>query len=367
MSAGEPFAAAGSAGLSRVRRRLPTVRGARGAAVVLGVVALAVVLPFLLNAYWLRTFVFIEIAALAAVGLNVLTGHTGQVSLGHAFFLAVGAYTAAYLGGDLGLTAAVWIPAAGLMAGIVGAIVGPTALRLRGLYLAIVTIALIYIGQHIWINWGLVSGGPGGRSFPPPTFGSFSFANGLHVGNSFINSDGLYYYLTLLLLALAMLFVRNLGRSRAGRSMLAVRDRELAAAVLGVDVARTKVTAFVVSSAIAGVAGALYASYLTFVVPTAWNLLLSITYVIMIVVGGLGTVWGPVLGAVFVVGLPSLFQDVSGSLPFLASGSNSGGVISPADLSTLVYAAILIAFLVLEPRGVIGLVERLASIARRRR
>jgi branched-chain amino acid transport system permease protein len=346
-------------------RRLPLLAG-RGGTVSAGVVAaIGVVLPFMINAYWLSTAVFVLIAAIGALGLDVLTGRTGQISLGHAFFLAVGAYTAGVMGERYGLTAALWIPAAAVVAGILGGLVGPTALRLRGLYLAIVTIGLIFIGQHIFTNVSYLSGGPGGEALPNPTFGSLNFANGVVIGGLSINRSGLYYYLAFLLLAAFMVFVNNFGKGRPGRAMYAVRDRELAAAVLGVDVARTKVIAFVVSSMLAGVSGALYGCYLGFVVPTQWDLTLSIEYVVMIVVGGMASVWGPLLGAAFVIGLPSLLQDVSGSLPFLATGSNPNGVLTVSDASAIVYGVFLVVFLIVEPRGLVGLGRRLAALARR--
>ena len=225
--------------------------------VITAIAGLGVLLPFMVNGYWLSTAVFVLIAAIGALGLDLLTGRTGQISLGHAFFLGVGAYTGGVLGGRYGLSAALSIPAAAVVAGLLGGLVGPTALRLRGLYLAIVTIGLIFIGQHVFVNVVYLSGGPGGEALPVPTFGGVNFARGVHVGRLFINRDGLFYYLALVLLAAAMAYVHNLGRSRHGRSMYAVRDRELAAAVLGVDVARTKVMAFVLSSMLAGVSGAL--------------------------------------------------------------------------------------------------------------
>ncbi len=333
---------------------------------VAGMAVLGALLPFMVNGYWLSTAVFVLIGAIGALGLDVLTGRTGQISLGHAFFLGVGAYTGGVLGGRYGLSAAVWIPAAAIVAGILGGLVGPTALRLRGLYLAIVTIGLIFIGQHVFLNVSYLSGGPGGEALPVPTFGPLNFGNGTHLGGLFINRDGLYYYLALALLAASMAYIYNLGRSRQGRSMNAVRDRELSAAVLGVDVARTKVMAFVLSSMLAGVSGALYGSYLGFVVPTQWNLALSIEYVVMIVVGGMATVWGPVLGAVFVIGLPALLQNVSSSLPFLATGTNAHGILTVSDAAAIVYGVFLVVFLLLEPRGVIGVGQRVSSLVRRR-
>jgi branched-chain amino acid transport system permease protein len=344
--------------LAVTRRARPRVKG-RAATLTLLVVA-AVVLPFGLNAYWLTTAVFVLIAAIGAMGLGVLTGYTGQVSLGHAFFLAVGAYTAAVLGGNDHLTAAIWLPAAGVIAGVCGAIVGPTALRLRGLYLAIVTIGLVFIGQHIWFNVPAISGGPGGRVFPPVQFGSFDFSAGqqLSLGGLVIDHNGLYYYLSLLLLAAAMIYVFNLQRTRVGRAMQAVRERELPASVMGIGLARTKVSAFVISSFMAGVSGALYASFLSFVIPDQWSLLLSIQYVAAIIVGGTGTVWGPVLGSIVIFALPSALQSL------FPQTSTTGVPID--DITSIAYGLLIVAFFVWEPRGLVGLGSRLGALPQRR-
>jgi branched-chain amino acid transport system permease protein len=349
--------------MSRALTALSTspTRTASIAAVVVGIL-----LPFWVGAYWLSALVWVLIFALGALGLDVLTGRTGQISLGHAFFLSIGAYTGAVLGLTLRLPAVAWIPAGGVAAGIVGGLVAPTALRLKGLYLAIVSLGLVYLGQQIFTNVSYVSGGPGGRSMPIPAFGSLQFAKGLSIGPIFINEDGLYYYLAFILLGLGMLFVRNLSRTHLGRSMTAVRDGELAGAVLGVNVARTKITAFVVSSFIAGVAGAMYGSYLNFATPGQFDLSLSVQFVAMIIVGGMGTLWGPMLGALFVWGLQSELDNVASSVPFLQGGTHTGG-IPVGDAAAIVYGLLLIVFLLLEPRGVVGLGHRVALLARRRR
>ena len=329
------------------------------AAVVLLVAACA--LPFVLDAFWLSTADFILISAIGALGLTVLTGFTGQVSLGHAFFLGVGAYTAALLA-DHGVNAALWIPAAGLVAGGFGLLVGPSALRLRGLYLAIVTIGLVFIGAHVFVNLPAISGGPAGRATPQPQWGPADFANGATIAGISFDRNGLYYYLALLILAIAVLFVHNLSRSRAGRAMQAVRDRETAASLLGVDTARTKLAAFTVSSVLAGVCGALYSAYLFHVDPSQWDLILSIQFVAIVIVGGIGSTWGAVLGAVFVTGLPAVLDHYSDSLPFLQHSAGSGG-IAVGDATNLLYGVLIVVFLVVEPRGLIGLVAR--ALARR--
>jgi branched-chain amino acid transport system permease protein len=325
--------------------------------------AFIVVLPFWLGASSLTTATFVLIAAIGATGLNVLTGYAGQISLGHAFFLAAGAYTGAVLGADHGVSAALWIPAAGLLAAVLGALVGPMALRLRGLYLAIVTLGIVFIGQHVLLNSSGISGGPQGRAFPAVVIGSFDFSPGksLQLGGLTIDHDGLYYYLALLILAAATAFVWSLRRTRGGRAMVAVREREVPAALMGIDVGRTKVVAFVVSAALAGVSGALYASYLSFAQPTQWNLAMSIQFIAAIIVGGMGTTAGPLLGSCVVFALPSLLKN----LPFVPA-EGAGGGISVGDLTSITYGLLIVGFLVLEPRGLVGLADRLGSLFSRR-
>jgi branched-chain amino acid transport system permease protein len=319
---------------------------------------IAVLLPFWLSEGQLSTASFIVIGAIGALGLGLLTGYAGQISLGTAFFLGVGAYTAAVLGGDHHWNAILWIPAAGVIAGLFGALVGPTALRLRGLYLAIVTIGLVYIGQNIFVNATSLTGGPEGRSLPVVHFANwldFSPGNTLNLAGLTIDHNGLYYYLGLLILGISALFVWNLSRSRTGRAMQAIRDRELAASVIGVDPARTKITAFVISSFLAGVSGALYGSFISYAQPGDWSLALSIQYLAAIIVGGMGTVMGPVLGAIVVFGLADVIQNLS-----FISQNGSGG-ISAADFSAIVYGLIIIVFLVVEPKGLMGLGTRFVS------
>jgi branched-chain amino acid transport system permease protein len=317
-------------------------------------VVAAVLLPFGLSAAQLTTATFVVIAAIGATGLNVLTGYAGQISLGHAAFLGVGAYTGAVLGADHGVGALVWIPAAGVAAALLGGLLGPIALRLRGLYLAIVTLGLVFIAQHVFFNAGGLTGGPQGRAFPAVELGSLDFSPGqvLRLGGVTIDSSGLYYFLGLILLAAATAFAWNLRRSRTGRAMVALREREAAAAVMGVDVARVKVTAFVVSSFLAGIGGALYGSYLSFAQPDQWSLLMSIQFIAAVIVGGLGTTAGPLLGCAVVFALPSLLKQ----LPFLPA-EGSGG-LSAGDLTSITYGLLIVAFLTLEPRGIAGIADR---------
>jgi branched-chain amino acid transport system permease protein len=326
----------------------------RARIVLVAIVLAALVLPFQLGTSALTTATFVVIAAIAATGLNVLTGYAGQISLGHAFFLAVGAYTGAWLGEDLGWSAALWLPAAGVVAGAFGALVGPVALRLTGLYLAIVTLGLVFIGQHAFFNADSLTGGPQGRTFPPVVIGPFDFSPGqvLRVGSLQIDHNGLYYYLALALLAAATAWAWNVRRTSSGRAMVAVRERELAASVMGVDVRRVKVAAFTAAAFMAGVSGALYASYVSFAQPGEWSLLLSIQFVAAVIVGGMGTVAGPLLGSAVVFALPTLLKN----LPFLPE--EAAGGVSVSDLSSIAYGLLIVVFLVVQPSGLVGITNR---------
>ena len=312
------------------------------------------------------------VAAIAALALNVLSGYTGQVSLGIAFFMAIGAYTAAWLGGTppasprdplgLGLSFVIWLPAAGIVAALVGALVGPTALRLKDFYLGIVSLALIFIGHYIFFNATGITGGPQGRTFPPVVIGSFSFDQQNNVpGTGFALTPGQQYFLLLfIVLVLAALFVHNVMRTRAGRAFQAVRDNEIGASIMGVNLLEAKMGAFILSSFLAGIAGALLASYNRYVVPDYWDLTLSIQFVAAIIIGGIASVWGSILGATFVFALPLLIDRFS-----LLPPSTSAVGLSSGDLNAIIYGLLIFAFLLFEPGGVIGLVRRSQALARK--
>jgi branched-chain amino acid transport system permease protein len=318
---------------------------------------------------WLTIANYTLIAAIATLGLNVLSGYTGQVSLGITFFMAIGAYTAAWLGGDpptssndpvgLGLSFLVWLPAAGIVAALAGALIGPTALRLKNFYLGIVTLSLVFIGHYIFMNASRLTGGPQGRVFPIPRFGDFSFANQNDIFGVTLTSGQQYFLLLLLVLGFSMLFVGNIMRSRAGRAFQAVRDNEVGAAIMGINLFEAKMGAFILSSFLAGIAGALFASYSRYIVPNYWDLALAIQFVAAIIVGGVASIWGSVLGAAFVFALPRLIDRA----PFLAPSGASNG-LSSGDLNALIYGFLIIVFLLFEPGGVMGLIRRSQILAR---
>ena len=325
-------------------------------AVVVGLL-LFVFLPIQLTDYPINVLNFAGIAAIGAIGLNLLTGYTGQVSLGHAFFIGLGSYVWAHFGGDQKMSLLVWLPLAAVMGGAIGAIVGPFALRLKGNYLAIVSLGLVFIGEHVWNNFESVTGGLTGISGDhAATIGPVDFSDLTIFGRSF-STDESYFYLIWGLVILGALIAKNIVRSRPGRAMQAVRDRDVAAAVIGVNLARYKVAAFAISGAYAAVAGAVYGSYVTYVQSAQWNLLLSIQYIAIIIVGGVGTIFGSILGALFLGGSPRLVEEWAPKFGFITDFLK----IETAVLNLLIFGIVIVLFLVLEPRGMAGIWFRLKA------
>ncbi|HEU5381294.1 MAG TPA: branched-chain amino acid ABC transporter permease [Ktedonobacteraceae bacterium] len=336
------------------------------------VLAIGILFFTLANEDWFTIVNYMLIAAIAALGLNVLSGYTGQVSLGIAFFMAIGAYTAALLGdpaptssfSPMGyhLSFLIWLPAAGLVAALAGALIGPTALRLKGFYLGIVSLALVFIGQYLFKNIRTLTGGPQGRAFPIPVIGDAS----LDQQNSFfgmaLTSGQQYFLLILIVLVGAAFFVQNVMRSRAGRAFQAVRDNETGAAIMGVNLFEAKMGAFVLSSFLAGLAGALFASFSRYVIPDYWGLTLSIQFVAAIIVGGIASVWGSILGAAFIFGLPLVLDHFM----LFPPGTSAGGLNS-GDLNALLYGLLIVVFLLFEPGGLVGIVRRGQALTRRLR
>jgi branched-chain amino acid transport system permease protein len=316
--------------------------------------------PFLAGKLWLTIATQGAILAIGAIGLTVLTGYTGLASLGHAFFLGIGAYTAAFFGGNLGWSFLLWLPLSGIIAGLLGLLIGGLTLRFRGLYLTIVTLGLAFIGGHVFLNLPDLSGGSQGRSFPAPSFGTLNWnASTSDFGPLSLTRDQKFYFLVLPILLLIAWFTHNVTRTRIGRAFQAVRDREVAAELMGINVAWTKITAFVFSAVLGGLCGALFASYLRQVQPDYWNLDLSIQFIAMIIIGGLVSVGGPILGALLLTALPAFIDTFADKLPFVQQGTGAG--ITKSDLTQIIYALFLALFLVLEPNGVVGIFRRVRA------
>jgi branched-chain amino acid transport system permease protein len=326
---------------------------------VVAILLLAVAMPFLVTDDLLALLALACAASIGAIGLNLVTGYAGQVSLGHAFFLGIGAYTAAVISGDpdgrtlgFGITSLpVWLLAAGLVAGLAGLIVSPLASRLRGLYLAVVTLGLVFLGEHIFREWSQVTGGVGvGRTGPVPEL----FGVQLNENGEIFTRDQKLYLTMLILLLIFALLARNIARSAVGRAFSAVRDRDIAAEVIGVSLTRTKMVAFAVSSFYAGCAGALLYTVTGYVEPGAFNLLLSVQYIAMILIGGVATISGSILGAFFITLLPRVTRELPSLLPFISSTSGAGG-ISVFQVEAVLYGLLIIGFLIFEPRGLFGI------------
>ncbi len=324
----------------------------------------ALALPFYLDRFWLQAGLFAMAAAIGAIGLNLLTGATGQLSLGHAFFLAVGAYGyCALAGGDeegltgLGLPTAVAAAGAVLLAGLAGGLLSPIAGRLSGAYLGIATLALIFIGQHLLFNADDLTGGYNGRAVPPLELFGYRFDDSEDVLlNVPFGAAEKLWYVGLALLVAGALFARGVLRGRPGRAMNALRDHRIAAGVMGVPVARLRAGVFVLSSMYAGLAGVLLALVFQRTVPEYFGFVLSLEYLAMIVVGGLGSVAGAVLGAAFVSLLPQVFMRYSESLP-LVSATGDGGV-APGEASRYLYGAAVVAVVLFLPGGLARLAPR---------
>jgi len=292
--------------------------------------------PFLVKSAFLWITLQILIAAIGAVGLNILTGFTGQISLGQGAFLGVGAYTSAYVTAKLGLSFWVGVPAAGLVTAMAGMVFGIPSLRLKGLYLAIATLASQFILEWIFLRWESVTGGSYGIVIPRPSLGGYVF-----------ESDRSYYYIVLLIAAAMILFAANLMRTRTGRAFMAVRDHYISAEIMGINLFKYRILSFAISSFYAGVAGALYGHSLRFVSSEQFNIEVSIVYLAMIIIGGLGSILGSIYGAVFMILLPKLLTIVTTKIAVTVPGI--------AELATAmeqgIFGVIIIVFLIFEPDG----------------
>jgi len=335
--------------------------GAKRVWIVIGFVAL-VVLPFFLARDLVALGATVFIFSIGGIGLNLLTGYAGQVSLAQAFFLGVGAYTAAVLGGEakgdvlgFGWDMAIWLPLAGLVPAIVAAIIAPLAARVRGLYLAILTLGLVFIGEHIFKEAKPITGGAGvGRAPAEPVFFGFNLFANYEIFGIEIDRFTMLYFTCLVIFIVMAVLARNFTRSRFGRSFAAVRDRDIAAEVMGVSLLRTKTLAFAISAFYAGIAGALLSIIIGRISPETWNFFLSIDFLAVIFIGGLATITGSIMGAVFVVLLPKLVNSLTGFLP-IDPGVGQGGLLNVFELQSIIFGVLIILFLVLEPRGLYGL------------
>jgi len=304
------------------------------------------VVPSFATTYWLDVLNRIGIAIIGALGLNILVGFTGQISIGQAAFLAVGGYSTAILEVKLGLPFYLAIPIAAALTSAFGLVFGIPSLRLRGLYLAIATLAAYFITTYVIVHWESMTNGVLGFNVPPARL--FGIA---------LDSDARIFYLIFALVIPATLFTKNLFRTKVGRAFIAIRDRDVAAGVMGVSLFRYKLLAFVISSFYAGVAGGLMAHHSRILFPDAFSLLVAIDYLAMIIIGGLGSILGSIFGAVFMTLLPEVLKLSATSLTGVYP--QAFGLI--ASTRDIVFGLAVIFFLMYEPQGLARIWTRVKS------
>jgi branched-chain amino acid transport system permease protein len=312
---------------------------ARWAVAVLGVLFFLVI-PLTLHEYYLSICNLVWVAVVGALGLNILVGYTGQVSIGHGAFMSVGAYTAANLATRLDSPWPINLLAGGLMAAAIGAIVGIPSLRIKGLYLAIATLAGQLIIEWIINHVTFISGG---------VQASIEVARP-RLGPMVLSSQRAMYYFLLFFVVLAIVGTMNLVRSRVGRAFIAIRDQDIAAEIIGINIFRYKLLAFAISSFYAGVTGVLYTYFLGIANYEQFQINVSIDYLAMIIIGGLGSVLGSILGAIFVTLLPIVIR--------LSMEAFGGLFLEPQtvlnlipNLRLMLFGALIIFFLIVEPEG----------------
>lgn len=297
---------------------------------------IAFAMPLLINEFYLGEMTNVLIWAIAGLGLMLLTGQTGQASLGHAAFLAVGAYSGAILL-EQGVPFLIAFPLAGIITGFVGVLIAIPAIRLHGIYLAIATIAVSILADDIIVLTEHWTGGVSGKFFEP-----------IEIFGVSIDRWGTpykFYYLVLVVTIICTLFYRNLLRAPLGRAMAAVRDSEVSATAMGVHIAQTKAVAFGLSCAITGLAGMLMGIFAGIINNETFTIIISINLLMMIVIGGLGSIHGAFFGAVVIAFLPQAISITSKSF---------GATVAIPGLESAIFAIILIAFILFEPMGIYG-------------
>ena len=296
--------------------------------------AALLVAPFVLPEYWLAQLTFVLIYGIVAVALMLLAGFTGQFSIGHAAFMGVGAYTEAWLVAK-GWPFPVSLACSMGLAGAVGAVVGLPALRVKGMYLGIATLSFGFIVEEVMARWESVTGGNAGKTVLSPAFFGWK-----------LDSSMSFYFLCLVCVVGSTVGVLNLLRAPTGRAFVAIRDSEVSAQSMGIQLARYKSISFALSAALAGLGGALYAHKIQFISPEQFSIVQSIDLLLMVVIGGLGSIHGAFFGAIFLIGMPQLISLAKDFLP--------ESIRQAAGLQGLVYGFVLLGFVMLEPMGLYG-------------
>lgn len=301
------------------------------------VVVLCICAPFMSN-FLASQLIIIGIYSIAAIGLNILVGVSGQISLGHSAFFGFGAFASAWIANSFGIPPLFAIPLAGLLTTAVGMIFGIPAARIKGLYLAIATLASQFILEDFFARADWFSGGVSGAAADRPSIFGFK-----------LDSDQTYLYLVIFWLVLTIIWVTNLLRSRDGRALIAVRDHYLSAEIMGVNLTKYRILSFGISSFFAGIAGALFAHYLEYVSVDGFTLLLSIQFLAMIIIGGLGSVYGSILGAAFILLLPQVMENAASLVALVIPSIGLG----KAYIKEMSVGAAIILFLIFEPEGLV--------------
>jgi branched-chain amino acid transport system permease protein len=308
--------------------------------------ALLFIFPFVAGDYLLFMANLTGIAIIGAVGLNILTGFAGQISLGHAAFIGIGGYTAAILSTRFHLPFLLCLPLSGAMAALFGIVVGGPSLRLKGLYLCIATLAAQLILEFVFVHWESMTGGIRGINLPAPAI--FGWV---------LDNDFKFYFLTLALVIVCVSVARNLFRTRVGRAFIAIRDRDISAELMGINLMHYKLYAFGVSSFLAGLSGCLWVNFLKTVTPEHFPLLESVRYLAMIIVGGMGSILGSIFGAIFMTTIPEVIKTILGLIVDVFPTAMR--FLFP--LQQIIFGLLIIIFLVFEPHGLAEIWRRIKN------
>ncbi len=305
------------------------------------------VFPFMVGRYTLYTINLAGIYIIGAIGLNILTGYTGQISIGHAAFIAIGSYATTILGERTGLPFYAIIPLSGIIATLIGVLVGLPCLRLKGLYLAMATMSFGIVVQYVLFQWDNLTHGALGMAAPSIVFWGFK-----------VDSDRKFYFLIAITVFLLGFAAKNMMRMKIGRAFVAIRDRDIAADVIGVNLTQYKVMAFGISSFYAGISGSLFAYYTTHVNPEYFTIFLSVEYLAMIIVGGMGSILGSILGAMFIGIVPEWLRIFFG---FLSQSFHLSGLVFTQQLKVITYGTLIILFLIFESGGLFAIWQRVKT------
>ena len=296
--------------------------------------------PLIVDAYFITLLIQISYLGIAALGLNILVGYTGQISLGHGAFFGFGAFASAWLNTSFAIPVLLCIPLAGFLTMGVGMMFGAPAARIKGLYLAIATLASQFIIEDFFARAEWFSGGSAGSMANPVSLFGFDF-----------NTDESFYFVALFALVFMFIWGCNLMRSRDGRAFIAVRDHYLSAEIMGVKLNKYRLLSFGISSFYAGIGGALYAHYLGYVSAEGFTIMMSIQFLAMIIIGGLGSIKGTLMGVIFMVFLPEVLSSGVGYMKMTDWGNIPMVVDGLAYIKEMAIGLVIIGFLIFEPEG----------------